>query len=62
MCRPIRAAKRASSSVLMARAGTREARGSLNSGANQQWASTANGAALDQSTCTAGANQQWMVV
>jgi arabinan endo-1,5-alpha-L-arabinosidase len=25
-------------------------------------ASTANGAALDQSTCTSGTNQQWMVV
>ncbi|MFE9674527.1 RICIN domain-containing protein [Streptomyces sp. NPDC006259] len=25
-------------------------------------ASTANGAALGQATCTAGANQQWMVV
>ncbi|MBP5910789.1 RICIN domain-containing protein, partial [Streptomyces sp. LBUM 1478] len=25
-------------------------------------ASTANGAALEQSTCNAGANQQWMVV
>ncbi|WNZ14797.1 RICIN domain-containing protein [Streptomyces sp. 11x1] len=24
--------------------------------------STANGAALEQSTCASGANQQWMVV